>query len=158
MPRLMYAVFAERVVIDRVTNHIFVQNVLEQITVPHPPEDVLVNVRKRKRAIGARGRMTLLVHWRREDLQKPEGRLETKVELIGPNKKVLAKATQDLDLRTHGFVRNLVEFETLPIVGQGTYSARISVRLGGVWKRVGEASFGLIFQPNVPVGGKDAVH
>jgi hypothetical protein len=143
MARLMFAVFAERVTVDRFSNALDLHNVIELLQIPEPPADVQTKARKAKQHLAARGRLALLIHWRRTMASTAEGTLKQRVQLFGPKGVLLATAEQDFSLREFQYSRNLVGFEGLPIAGEGTYTARISLKSGKRWRAMGEAAFEL---------------
>jgi len=146
MARLQFALFAERVSVDRFNNALDVHNVLEQLHVPEPTPSQLEAATKAKKPLVARGRLVLVVHWRRSVPDRPEGSYTSKVDLVGPNGKVLSTATQVFTLREHIYMRTLVGYDALPVIGPGTYSARVAIKVGKRWTKVGEASIQLSYQ------------
>jgi hypothetical protein len=159
MARLMFAVFAERVTADRFTNTLDVLNVLEKLHVPEPPREAMAKARtsaqKRYPAIALR--FALLTHWRRTNVSKAEGRLRQRVELLSPFGSVLGSSITDFTLRDSEYVRNVTQFAALPVAGEGSYTARISLLTGRRWRRVGETSFELAYL-RIASGEKIRVH
>lgn len=154
----MHAIFAERVVVDRFTNDLTVSSIVETLVAHEPPPEVMAQAKREKKGIPGSGRLMLLVHWRRSDPKRPEGRYRSRIELVGPNKKVIATATQDFDLREHLYMRNVLRLGQMSIVGEGTYTARIAVKQGGRWKPMGETSLQLVFSKQATDGGKVRIH
>lgn len=158
MPKLMHAVFAERVVVDRFTNELHVIGLIEQLGAQEPSPDVMARALKEKKGIAGSGRVMLLIHWRRSDPAKPEGKQTARIQIIGPHGKVLATAVQEFALREYVYMRNVLPLDKLPIVGPGTYTAKVAVQRGKSWKRAGETSFELVFQKRIAEGAKVRVH
>jgi hypothetical protein len=146
MARLMFAVFAERVSNDRFTNALDVLNVLEKLHVPPLPPAVIAKAREQKRPPAIPGRFALLTHWRRTSLSKGESRLRQRVDFFSPSGVLLSSGVLDFTMRDSEYVRNVVQFTALPIAGEGSYKARISLQSGRRWRRVGETSFELSYQ------------
>lgn len=152
MARLMFALFAERVSVDRFSNLLDIHGLVEHVNVPPPSKEMVKKAQKEKKLLGAQGRLSLLLHWRRDDPVKPEPTRRSRVQLIDPQGKVIAMSMQDIALREHTYVRNLVAFKQLPVTGPGTYTARVALRsAGGGWRKVGETSFQLAYQQPAPV-------
>jgi hypothetical protein len=158
MARLMFSVFAERVAIDRTSNALDVLNVLETIGVPEIPATVVANARRQKRQPAIPGRFALLTHWRRSSLSKGEGNLRQRVQMFSPKGELLSVGEIEFTLRNSEYVRNVVLFQALPVVGEGTYTARISLRSGRRWRQVGEASFEMRYLKPVVPGEKARIH
>lgn len=154
MARLMFAVIAERVSADRFSNALDIHNVIEQIQVPAPPPHLVAKARAKKQHLAGLARLTLLLHWRRSKVAKPEGILNQRVQLVAPNGAILSSSEQPFSLREGNYVRNLVIFEVLPIAGEGTYTARISLKSGKRWNDVGETSFELVYAKAAPPEAK----
>jgi hypothetical protein len=143
MARVMFALFAERVSIDRFNNALDVHNVIEVLQTSEPPAAIQAKARKAKQHLAARVRLTLLIHWRRTTASAAEGHLRQRVQLFSPKGLPLSTSEQEFTLRDFQYTRNLVGFEVLPIAGEGTYTARISLKSGKRWREVGNASFEL---------------
>lgn len=141
MAQVMFAVFAERVSVDRFNNVVDIHQVLEEIAVPEPPADVVAKSRKNGRTPAVRFRFCLFIHWRRSDLKKAETRVRQRVRLYSPDNKSLAMADQEFTLRESTYARNLIAFEALPIRGEGTYRAVIYLGSGNRWVKAGATSF-----------------
>jgi hypothetical protein len=155
MARLMFAVFAERGVVDRFSNHLDLHGVVEQLDIPEPPAELMKKALKAKKYLAARGRLALLLHWRRTNPSKPErANYTARVQLIGPGGEKLVTAEQEFALREHVYMRSLLGFDALPVAGPGTYTAVVSLKVGGGWKRMGETSFQLVYRKHVPAEAK----
>jgi hypothetical protein len=141
MAKLRFAIFAERVSVDRYSNRLDILNVFEQIGIPELPAAVWERSKKEKKLPALPISMVLVAHWRRSDPQRPESTLRTRAELLSPRGQVLGTAEQDISLREHAYTRGLFGYQGLPLAGPGTYTARISLRSGGRWRKSGEASF-----------------
>jgi len=158
MPRLMFSVFAERITADQFSNALDVLNVIEQLHVPEPPPAAVAKARERKRHPAVPGRLALLVHWRRSNPAKGESRLRQRVELLSPRGTLLASGEMDFTLAASQYVRNVTNFQAVPVVGEGTYTARISVKVGKRWRRAGETSYELAYVRLPAPGAKLRVH
>jgi hypothetical protein len=141
MAQVMFALFAERISIDRFNNVFDIHNVIEEVTIPEPSAALLAESRKQKKTLAAPWRFSLVIHWRRSDVRKAETTVRQRVQLITPDSRKLASADQEFTLRESTYARNIVSFEGLPILGEGTYRAVISIGLGKRWRRAGSASF-----------------
>ena len=158
MARVMFALFAERVSVDRFSNVLDVHSLIETLQVPEPPAAAQLQARKAKKHIAARGKIALLIHWRRSNVSKPEGNLRQRVQLFSPAGRLLATSEQEFSLREFQYARNLIGFEVLPIDGEGTYIARISLKSGKRWREAGEAAFELQYLKAVPIAEKSRLH
>lgn len=158
MARVMFALFAERISVDRFNNALDVHNIIETLQIPEPPADVQLKARKAKQHVGARGRLALLVHWRRSNSSKAESNLRQRVQLFSPAGAILATSEQDFSLREFQYARSVIGFEVLPIAGEGTYVARISLKSGKRWREAGESAFELQYLKPAPVAVKSRLH
>jgi hypothetical protein len=158
MARLMFAVFAERVGVDRFNNSLDILNVVEEVRIPEPPVDVSNKARKAKRSLVAAMRLALLVHWKRGVASKPERKQLQRAEFLGPKGQLLARAEQEFDLRVSQFARNILNFHGLALVGEGTYTARVFLRSGRRWRKVAETAFELVYVKPQPSGTKTRLH
>jgi hypothetical protein len=77
--------------------------------------------------------------------------------LVGPKGQKLVLSKQVVNLRQNPYLRGLITYPTLPVVGEGTYTANIMVQSGRGWKRAGQASFevtfGKVALAEIPAGG-----
>lgn len=145
MPKLMQAIFAERVVVDRFTDQVHLHSVISQVNTPLPPPEVVTRARKEKKSLAGIGNVTLLCIWRRNDLRKSEPDRISRVEIVAPNGKTIGHAMQKVQMRSFLYVRNIFHFNVLPVEHEGAFTARISIKIGTRWIRAGEAYFDLLF-------------
>lgn len=146
MARLMFAVIAERVSVDRFDNLLDVHNVIEQLQVPEPGPKLLAKSRETGKPPAWPLRFTLLLHWRRAIPSKPEGALRQRVQFCSPAGDVLGSAEMEFNLRQGLYARNVIRFHALPLVGEGTYSFRVALKVGKQWRSAGETSYELSYQ------------
>jgi hypothetical protein len=155
MPQLMFAVFAQRVSVDRFNNMMDIHNVLEELSLPAPSPDRLKTVQKTKKgALAFPFGFQLLIHWRRSEPSKPEGTVNSRVVLIGPDGRKLGISEQVVNLRPSQYMRGLINYRQLLVVGAGTYTANIQLQSGKRWRKVGEASFSVNFKAAVSAPGQ----
>jgi hypothetical protein len=146
MARLMFAVVAERVSVDRFSNILDVHNVIEQLQVPEPAPELLAKARAAKKPAAVPIRFAMLLHWRRANPAKAEGLLRQRVQFLSPDGTVISSAEMDFHLRQAPYVRNVVWFNALPLAGEGTYTFRIAVKVGKQWRAAGDTSYELSYQ------------
>lgn len=146
MARLMFAVVAERVSVDRFNNILDVHNVIEQLQVPEPAPELLAKAREARKPPGWPTRFALILHWRRANPSKPEGALRQRVQFCSPTGDVLSSGEMEFNLRQSPYARNVIWFNALPVAGEGTYTFRIAVKAGKQWRAVGETSYELSYQ------------
>lgn len=152
MARLMFAVVADRVSVDRFNNVLDVHNVIEQLQVPEPPAGLLERARAAKKPPASPLRFALLLHWRRSNPSTPEGVQRQRVQFCSPTGAVLSSVEMEFNLRQSTYARNVIWFNALPLVGVGTYRFRVALRSGRQWRDAGEAAYELSYQK--PVAGQ----
>jgi hypothetical protein len=67
--------------------------------------------------------------------------LNSRITLVGPNGRKLGVSMQAVNLRATAYMRGLINYNPLLIVGEGIYTANIEIQSGVRWRKVGEASF-----------------
>lgn len=154
----MHAIFAERVCVDQYTNELHLFAVVSAMTSPQPSLQLLTKAREEKKTIAGKGRLSLLVLWRRNNIDKPEPNRSMRVDLIAPGNKKIGTSIQQLKLRDNNYVRSIFRIDTLPIEKEGLYTARISILSGKKWTRVGETSIDLGFAAPQVAGAKVRIH
>jgi hypothetical protein len=158
MARLMFAVFAQRVVVDKFTNNMDINAVIEELRIPRPSQDLVNKARAAKKHLAAQGVLVLVMQWRRTNPKKPEKLFRSRIEFRGPRGRVLATAEQDINILETLYMRGLVGYPSIPIAEEGTYIATIARKSGARWIRAGEASFQIAYQDVPPPESKRRIH
>jgi hypothetical protein len=133
MAKLLWAVVAQRAIVDSSTNNASLVDVLEELSLPEPP----VAPEKKKDRLIVPLRFALVALWRRSDLNRAES-FDMSVTLVGPKAEKIAELKSRVDLRNHVRMRSNVQFPGLPLFGPGSYRLIVKQRDGSSWRRVSE--------------------
>lgn len=147
MAKLVWAVFCQHAIVDRVTNNVSVINQLDMLSMQRPPQLPSVSARNakgRKVRTLAAFPCTVVTVWEREKPTVSEG-AEFAVDFLGPKREPLGKFGAFLDLRKTRRGRHIATVPGIPLVGEGTYHFVLKCRHGVKWRRVGELTFQLTY-------------
>lgn len=140
MARLLWSILCERAIVEeRPRGLISLIDVLEEVRLPPPPNEDW----KAKR-MWVPVKMTLVNYWCRTKENVAE-KVEARVRMIGPSKKVLATNTLDVDLQTNTRMRTLFVAPVFPFDGAGEYSFLTQVKAGTRWTNASRCSFRVKF-------------
>jgi hypothetical protein len=123
----VWTVVCSRSVIDRDTNNISIQNVLEQITVSAPPRPgatIPIEVE-------------VVSLWTKTDPAVPH-RGKARITLLSPSGQALRTAELEIDLSVYERYRTRNRLQGLPVAESGRHVFRVEVREAGaeVWRLV----------------------
>jgi hypothetical protein len=123
----IWTVVCSRSVIDRESNNISIQNVLEQVTVNGPLQAGAVIPIE----------MELVSLWTKTDPSLPH-RGQARVTLVSPTGHPLRTTELEIDMSTYERYRTRNRFQGLPVSAPGRHIFRIEVREDGtdVWRQV----------------------
>lgn len=117
MARHVWSVYTTAAAIDNVSNNVSMFEVIEQLRLPSPPEDVDRFVLPM--------RSTMVTLWARGDVDVPE-RAVGRVRLLAPNGDQFGQWTHEVDLVQHLRTRNRAVFHTLLLSTPGVYEWEVA--------------------------------
>jgi hypothetical protein len=137
----VWSVLCSRAVVDRYSNNVSMQNVVEQISISEEPRPDAV--------LGSQ--MDLITFWTRAGNDEP-GRGESRVYVISPSGERRPSIEQKVDLTKHARLRNRLTIQMLKVAESGRYSFVVEYRNHGDedWTRVASVPLQVIFEPPEP--------
>lgn len=136
----VWTVLCTHAVVDRDSNNVSIQNVLEQITVDAEPAEGL--------ALPLPHETVTL--WIRTDPEVPAaGRM--RLRLVGPSGREFASHEQEIDLTDHEGFRSRNRFRVMPLMEEGQHWFRVDLRTEGeqAWQEVAAVPLRLRFRQPV---------
>lgn len=142
----VWTVVCSRSVIDRDSNNVTLQNVLEQVTITKELEA--------EQAAVIPMRFEVVTLWARSDFDKPaEG--EQRLTLISPSGESLLTGKGKIDLSEFRRYRYRARFDGFPTKGVGRYIFRVECRVNdrAAWHRAADIPFEILMKPQVRTEG-----
>lgn len=136
----VWSVLCSRAVIDKETNNVSIQNILERVTVGAEPEPGLALPIEHE----------IITFWTRGDLESPE-RATMRIKYVTPSGHEFAVHQQDIDLTKHANYRTRVRSLTLRYVETGRHFFNIELKPESVeeWRRVASIPIDMRFDPSL---------
>lgn len=134
----IWSVLCSRAVIDRDTNNISLQNVIEQLNIQAEPSE----------GAAIPFQMEVVTFWTRDDPETPI-RENSRVKLLSPKGKTIGSFEAEIDMTDHERSRSKLTLQGLPISSEGIFLFRIerqhpeSLR----WRKVAELPLQVSFSP-----------
>lgn len=134
----VWTILGSRAVIDKRTNNVSIQNVVEQLTVfgmPDPESRIAIE-------------LELVSFWIRSDPNTPaQGRM--RLVVVSPSGKCAEPLETELDLTAHERLRVPIRFESFPCDEAGRYYFRVELLEKGdqEWRDVAAVPLTLVFKP-----------
>jgi hypothetical protein len=132
----IWTVLCSRAVIDRDSNNVSLQNVLEQINLPFEPDP--------EKIFGIE--FDVISLWKRADPETPVKGLSL-LTIISPSGKEVDKTEIELNLTTHQRLRTRRRFVGLPITETGQYIFKVKLQKGGKWRNVASIPLDVLVIP-----------
>lgn len=133
---LIFSLVCSRVVIDKETNNINIQNVIEQLNITGEPNpDGILPFE-----------IYFFALWTRLDINMPASG-EMQLSFISPDMKTLKKINLAVNLQEHQKGRNVVKFPNLPLPEAGRYTFLLELNTSGEWMRVAKIPLDVVFRP-----------
>lgn len=125
MARLIWAVYCKDAVIDKDSNNIYLQGILERVVVHTNPKDLpTLNVSSESAlndgVPGMPMESALVTLWARDDFEKSE-MPHIRIRLVCPDNHSYGVLEQDIDLDQHSRMRVTAKFDGIPYRGAGEY-------------------------------------
>jgi len=132
----VWTVVCSRAVIDRESNNVSLQNIIDQINIrgePIPDSVVAVQVE-------------VVTSWVRADFDVPS-QATTRLTFLSPSGNVLGSFESDIDLSEYERFRARAKFEGLPMPEPGRYAFRMELKnIGGSeWHEVATIPLKIVF-------------
>lgn len=140
MSRLEWVIVTERTIVEAVTGVVSLQSIVETITVPPPPPEMLEKGSK----AAVPFRFFLNHQWVRSDVNRGE-RLDGRVVFLGPDKKPYFSMPFAINLEATARARLITQTPGFPLLGEGEYAFLIQERRGKRWRTVGRTQFEVRF-------------
>ena len=142
--KVIWAILAERVAIDKDTNNISLFNVIEEVMVPAQPPRTLPDTTEDSIIPSI---MELVILWARTDFEIPERGLG-RIRVVAPELTRSLSVDQEVDLSKFLRLRSRLRLPGLPAGGEGTYLFKIDGRPAtGEWAQMFELPLRVVFQP-----------
>jgi len=132
----VWTVFCSRAVIDKRTNNVSIQNIIEQITIKgEPKSDAAIPIV-----------CEVVTLWARADFDVPaQGRL--RLAYLSPSGKVLNSMEREIDLSKSRRYRIQTIFQGLPVEEPGRYTFRVELENEDEWHQVATIPLEVVFEP-----------
>lgn len=134
----VWTVVCSRAVIDRESNNVSLQNVIEQITIRGEPIlDTVVPIP-----------LDVVTLWVRTNTDMP-GQAHTRLTFLSPSGTVLGSLESEVDLSEYERYRARTHFQALPVTEPGRYIFRIELQNEGAskWRQVAIVPLRITFTP-----------
>jgi hypothetical protein len=143
----VWTVVCSRAVIDRESNNVSLQNIIEQITIGgEPMPDAMVPIP-----------LEVMTLWVRANTDIPS-RARTRLTFLSPSDTVLGSAESEVDLSEYERYRVRMHFQGLPVTEPGRYTFHMELQNEGEseWHQVAAIPLRIIFMPpdTEQTGGK----
>jgi hypothetical protein len=148
MARLEWVILTERTIIEEHTHNVSLQSIVETITIPPPPPEML----QPPQPLTIPFRFYVNQQWARSK-RNIEERVMGRVLLLGPNNKLYGQSDFEVDLVRTGKAHVIGQVMAFPLLGEGDYPVRVQVRQGTHWRTVGETQFAVMFNAQLGAGG-----
>jgi len=134
----VWSVLCSRAVIDKESNNVSIQNVLERVTVGAEPEPNLALPIEHE----------VISFWTRRETDVRE-RAKVRIKYVTPSGHEFAVHEQDIDLTQHANYRTRVRSLTLRYVETGRHFFEVEIQPEGVeeWQRVASIPIDMRFEP-----------
>ncbi len=136
MVKHVWTVICSRAVIDRESNNVSLENVLERIRINAEPEpDGFIGIP-----------FTVISLWIRENDELPT-KSKTRLEMVSPSGETRVVNEVDVDLTEYIRFRSITRFSGIPADRSGRYSFRVAVQQEGSkdWDIVAEVPLSVTF-------------
>ena len=136
----IWTVLCSRAMVDKFTNMVSLEGVIEQMTVhgqPEPGPAVPTN-------------LDVMSLWARRDLRIP-AQARARLSVISPSGKTLGATEYDVLLEETERHRQRITFPAFPLETAGRYVFRVEVQLeaGGEWSECARVPLSVVFEPKV---------
>ena len=137
----VWSVLCKETIIDKQDNNLFIQRVIEEITLHTAP--------KENGLLAAN--LQVVTFWVKSDPGQPETG-EMRISFSAPTGKTLGDVETSIDLETAIRSRNIMVFKLLPISTPGRYYFRVYLKTSKGWKKVANIPLDVSFAPgdNLP--------
>jgi hypothetical protein len=132
----IWTVLCSRAVIDRDSNNVSLQNVLEQINLPFEPDP--------EKVFGTE--FDIISLWKRADPETPVKGLGL-LTITSPTGKEIEKTEIELNLTTHQRLRTRRRFVGFPIAETGQYIFKVKLQKGNKWRNVASIPLDVVVTP-----------
>lgn len=133
---LYFSLLCKRIVIDKETNSIDIQNVIEQLTIfGDPPPNGVLPID-----------LCFFALWSRSDVEVPASG-EMRLSLILPGEDAKEIITVPVDLEKHQRRRNIIKFQKLTVTKSGRYIFLLELKTNDDWKEVSKTPLDVTFSP-----------
>ena len=123
----VWTVVCSRAVIDRESNNVSIQNVIEQITIQGEPlPDGWLGIE-----------MTAISLWARSAPDTP-ARGKMRLSFVSPSGVELGSFEGKINLNEHPRSRNIFRFTKLPLKENGWHYFRVYLQINGEWQEIGK--------------------
>jgi len=135
----VWTVLCSRVVIDKTTNNVSIQEAIERITVPGEPDP----------KVAIQFPMQLVTLWVRSQPDQP-ARSQARLTFLSPSGEQLIEVDLPLDLTEHERLRTPAQIGALPAPEAGRYYFYLDLQIEGEndWKRVAAIPLTIRFDPD----------
>jgi len=134
----VWTVLCSRAVIDRDSNNVSLQNVIEQITITgEPRSDAVIEIP-----------LEVVTLWVRANSDRPS-RGRTRLTYLSPSGAVLGSSESQVDLSEYKRLRTRHSLRRLPVPEAGRYTFRVELQNEGEseWHQVAAVPLSIIFVP-----------
>ncbi|MFP4393785.1 MAG: hypothetical protein ACLFTI_00860 [Anaerolineales bacterium] len=121
-----WSIACVRAVVDRYTNNVSLEHIIEQITVQGALQD--------EGAIPIE--LDVMILWEIDE-PKDADVYNSRLVVVGPDKKELASNEMKVNLTKHKRSRNRIHLQGLPFQGFGHYVLRVDLKQENQWEAVG---------------------
>jgi hypothetical protein len=138
MIRHIWTVACSRGVVDKASNNVSLQNVLEQLTIiGEPSHDLKLRLE-----------LAIVSFWIRSNMEQPAfGRV--RVTFVSPSGEDLASIESEINMLDHARSRNIMRAGVLPLPEAGYYNFRVDVQHkdSDTWQQVALVPLEVKFNP-----------
>ena len=137
-----WSIACTQAVVDRYTNNISLEHIIEQINIQGPlPTENAIPIE-----------LDIMTLWATDEPGDTEI-AQSRLTIVAPNGEELGSNEAQVDLTKHVRLRNRAHLSGLPFAGSGQYVFRVDLLRGNTWETVGNVYMDIVQVPAVEQQG-----